>query len=167
VPEIDKLTVGTTIRIPPPEALDRRQIEPNRPSAAGTSPTSGSTAPLRQASSRPGEGKGAKKPGEIEVALPTSDPFARRRGEPGESDRGESAVSRGGQPRRPRYRVHSHETLRSIARDTLGDSHRADEIRELNADVIDDPNHLIPGQILELPDDAKVGNGDGGGARDR
>jgi hypothetical protein len=47
--------------------------------------------------------------------------------------------------------------LRSIARDTLGDSHRADEILELNSNAIEDPNNLVIGQELELPEDAKVG----------
>ncbi|MCA1684972.1 MAG: LysM peptidoglycan-binding domain-containing protein, partial [Planctomycetia bacterium] len=60
-------------------------------------------------------------------------------------------------PRRPFYKVRAGETLRTIARDILGDSRRADEILELNPDVIDDPYNLIPGQRLELPEDARVG----------
>ncbi len=60
-------------------------------------------------------------------------------------------------PRRPLYKVRPFETLRSIARDTLADSHRADEILDLNRDVIDDPRHLVAGQILELPEDARTG----------
>ena len=62
----------------------------------------------------------------------------------------------GGSGRRPVYRIRPNETLRSIARDMLGDSHRASEILELNRDVIDDPSHLIVGQLLELPDDART-----------
>jgi nucleoid-associated protein YgaU len=57
---------------------------------------------------------------------------------------------------RPVYKVRPYDSLRSIARDMLGDSHRADEILELNRDLIDDPTHLIVGQILELPDDART-----------
>src|SRR4029079_18233662 len=57
---------------------------------------------------------------------------------------------------RPVYKVRRYDTLRTIARDTLGDSRRADEVLDLNRDIIDDPAHLIVGQILELPEDAKV-----------
>jgi nucleoid-associated protein YgaU len=56
----------------------------------------------------------------------------------------------------PVYKVRRYDTLRTIARDTLGDSHRANEVLELNRDIIDDPGHLIVGQILELPEDARV-----------
>ena len=38
----------------------------------------------------------------------------------------------------------------------LGDSHRANEILDLNRDLIDDPTHLTVGQMLELPDDART-----------
>jgi nucleoid-associated protein YgaU len=55
---------------------------------------------------------------------------------------------------RPVYKVRRYDTLRSIARDALGDSHRADEIYEINRDIIADPTRLIPGQLLELPEDA-------------
>ena len=56
---------------------------------------------------------------------------------------------------RPIYKVRPYDTLRTIARDTLGDSRRSGEILELNRDLIDDPAHLIVGQILELPEDAR------------
>ena len=59
-------------------------------------------------------------------------------------------------PRRPTYKVKAHETLRSIARDTLGDPHRYREILELNRDAIDDPNRLAAGTSLTLPEDAVV-----------
>ena len=58
--------------------------------------------------------------------------------------------------RRPVYKIRPNETLRSIARDMLGDSHRSSEILELNRDLIDDPAHLIVGQVIELPDDART-----------
>jgi nucleoid-associated protein YgaU len=57
---------------------------------------------------------------------------------------------------RPIYKVRPYDTLRTIARDTLSDSRRADEILDLNRDIIDDPSHLIVGQILELPEDART-----------
>jgi nucleoid-associated protein YgaU len=56
----------------------------------------------------------------------------------------------------PKYQVRPRETLRSIARDTLGDSHRDEEILEMNRDAIPDPKHLTAGQILILPDDARL-----------
>jgi len=59
--------------------------------------------------------------------------------------------------RRPAYKIRPNDTLRSIARDMLGDSHRVTEILELNRDLIDDPSHLIVGQVVELPDDARTG----------
>jgi len=37
----------------------------------------------------------------------------------------------------------------------MGDSHRAEEILDLNRDLVDDPSRLIVGQILELPEDAR------------
>ena len=58
--------------------------------------------------------------------------------------------------RRPVYKIRPYETLRSIARDMLGDSHRSSEILDLNRDLIDDPAHLIVGQVIELPDDART-----------
>ena len=58
---------------------------------------------------------------------------------------------------RPIYRVRSHDTLRKIARDMLGDSRRADEILELNRGVIDDPGQLVVGQVIELPEDSRGG----------
>jgi nucleoid-associated protein YgaU len=57
---------------------------------------------------------------------------------------------------RPIYKVRPYDTLRTIARDTLSDSKRADEILALNRDIISDPSHLIVGQILELPEDART-----------
>jgi nucleoid-associated protein YgaU len=56
----------------------------------------------------------------------------------------------------PVYKVRPYDTLRSIARDTLGDAHRASEILDLNRGLIDDPNHLNVGQLIELPEDADI-----------
>ena len=54
----------------------------------------------------------------------------------------------------PVYKIRPYDTLRSIARDTLGDAHRAGEILELNRGLINDPSRLIVGQLIELPEDA-------------
>ena len=52
------------------------------------------------------------------------------------------------------HRVGPHETLRSIARDRLGDSRREVEILELNRGVIPASGRPSPGQRLDLPKDA-------------
>lgn len=63
-------------------------------------------------------------------------------------------------PRRvgkPTYTVRRNgETLRSIARDLLGDVSRAQEIQELNAERLDGSPALRAGFTLRLPDDAQV-----------
>jgi LysM domain len=66
-----------------------------------------------------------------------------------------ASTSASGSARRRVYKVRRYDTLRSIARDALGDSHRADEILDLNRDLIKDPSQLVVGQLLELPADAK------------
>ena len=92
---------------------------------------------------------------EREITLPASDPFTRRDvSNAGDNVDAESALRP--RARRTLYKVRPHETLRSIARDTLGDSRRADEILDLNSKILDDPAHLVIGQILELPEDAKL-----------
>jgi hypothetical protein len=102
------------------------------------------------------------------LTLPVADPFAagrRDRATPGglvaaPATETETEIETGTgtsrRPRRPIYKIRRHESLRSIARDALGDSRRADEILELNRDVIDDPGHLTPGQLIELPEDARL-----------
>ena len=150
MPKIDELYVGQTIMIPPPEDLDRSVVEPAR--TAATSPTSGSaTAPIRKTS----------RTGATEVDLPANDPFAMRgTGAPSALDaesNGDASPGSRYRPRGPLYKVAANETVRSIARDTLGTSQRANEILDLNRDVIDDPTNLIVGQVLRLPDDARAG----------
>ena len=60
--------------------------------------------------------------------------------------------------RRPPSRVHvvrRYETLRSIARDRLGDARRSDEILQLNRDCLNEDDPLTPGLLLLLPNDAR------------
>jgi nucleoid-associated protein YgaU len=170
VPNAAELYVGQTIRIPPPEALDRSLIEPERSARRTTTVAAGSAASTTRRASRPsGSGRvaaavGSGEEGEVGVELPMSDPFARRPLDPTTdaqtTDRAEPASDRPASASRPvRYRVRPHETLRSIARDQLGDSRRADEILELNAEVIDDPARPPTGQIIQLPGDARLVSG--------
>jgi nucleoid-associated protein YgaU len=51
--------------------------------------------------------------------------------------------------------VQQGETLRTIARDYLGDARRSQEIVDLNNDVLDDSRTPIrPGQVLRMPTDS-------------
>jgi len=114
---------------------------------------------------------------ELELPAATSDPiFSRgrraveRRGDPSGGDasdddsetraarrsRSADSDSSAVPETRPAYKVRPNDTLRSIARDTLGSARRADEILDLNRDIIDDPQNLIVGQMLELPEDART-----------
>jgi nucleoid-associated protein YgaU len=142
VPNIRELYVGTVLRIPPPEALDRSLIDPpTRPTSrtdAQTAPTSTSTASRNSNRAEPVE--------EADLALPVRPRISRP--EP------DAEPSR--EPRRPTYTVKPFETLRSIARDTLNDPKRDREIYNLNRDVLDDPSNLPAGTILTLPEDARV-----------
>ncbi len=151
VPVIDELYVGTTILIPPPEALDQSLIIPaktTRP-ARPAEPSS----PVRR-TSRSTLDEVPAEPEEIEVHLPAA-PSSRRGSTSAEEVDPEPEV--GARPRLPVYKIRANETLRSIANRTLGDSHRADEILELNRTVIKDPNDLTTGQEIKLPEDARVG----------
>jgi nucleoid-associated protein YgaU len=100
-----------------------------------------------------------------ELELPVGDPgpargaSAERSG--ADEDRGPTTAFRStARPRntapvdRPVYKVRRYDTLRSIARDVLGDPRRSDELYDLNREIIDDPTRLAPGQLLELPEDA-------------
>jgi nucleoid-associated protein YgaU len=137
VPKIDELYVGTVLRIPPPEALDRSLILPstNRPKVADEPTGSKITRTSRRDDPA----------GEVELALPTRPRPTRP--DPELPD----------EPRRPTYTVKPNETLRSIARDTLNDPRRHREILGLNREVIEDPADLPPGTTLTLPEDAVVG----------
>jgi nucleoid-associated protein YgaU len=157
----DKLYRGTTIRIPPPEELDRTLVPPPESRRASRAAADPPTAPalLRRTSAPAGGGERAIAPlrrsSDVELALPIADPLADR--DSPQPDAIDSAPEVRYRPSRPVYKVRKNETLRSIARDKLGDSHRADELLDLNRDVIDDPYHLTPGQLIELPDDARIG----------
>ena len=191
VKQIDKLYVGTILRIPPPEDLDPAYIDPPGSRSAGPGgktlarrdddsvdparADSDSDAMGRGPSRAAGVGTGVGVPvrrsgrSDVELNLPVSDAA-----DPGTRPRSRDvnyADDRDAEPEvrprttvtRPIYKVRPYDTLRTIARDTLGDSRRAGEILELNRDLVDDPAHLIVGQILELPEDARrPGPGAGG-----
>jgi nucleoid-associated protein YgaU len=143
VPDITVLYVGTVLRIPPPEALDRSLIDP--PSRSGTNEPTTSTVSRTTAS-------GTRRPEpaaeEVDLAMPS------RRPRPIVADPEAPPPT----PRRPTYKVKARETLRGIARDTLGDSTRYREIFNLNRDTLETLNTpLTEGMTLTLPADATVG----------
>jgi nucleoid-associated protein YgaU len=187
VKAIDKLFVGTTIQIPPPEDLDPSFIDPPGSSAPRSSrekmtrrndDTVDTTRTEATASAERREGRGTGVPvrrssrAESELNLPISDPQTeqasgramRTRNGPVTGRDFDGADDQNSDPEfrsrdslsRPIYKVRPYDTLRTIARDTLGDSRRSREILDLNRDIIDDPGHLIVGQILELPEDART-----------
>jgi nucleoid-associated protein YgaU len=141
----DQLFVGTTILVPPPEALDRKLIELPRGSRGDSASTPSPTSASRRRTTSQGNRGASQDNGEV-VMLPIGRPSA---------DPAEVSPSL---PEKPvRYHiVQPYETLRSIARDTLGDSRRADEIRSRNLRTLNGSDVLTPGLRLELPDDARV-----------
>jgi nucleoid-associated protein YgaU len=147
VPVISELYVGSTIKVPPIENLDRALFDPpSRSSVAEGASTRDTQVAASARTPRPDDGRAvpSRPRVDVELGMPTVRP--KRAGVRDELD----------EPTRPTYRVRTYDTLRSIARDTLGDSHRYREILDLNRDVIDDPTRLVSGQTLTLPEDAIV-----------
>jgi nucleoid-associated protein YgaU len=142
-PDINVLHVGDTIVIPPLEDLDQTLI----PAAPGRIPVSSAKA-VRYASDNGGGADDAVDPARrTATRVSREEPTTVERRTPG------SGTRLGDQPV---YKVRPYDTLRSIARDTLGEPRRADEIMDLNRELIKDPSHLIAGQMLRLPEDART-----------
>jgi nucleoid-associated protein YgaU len=183
VPEIAKLHQGTVIRIPPPEELDPAYIDPPgkrqgqsrtdgeilaRHDSAADDSTSMRSAPAatnRRTGNASEDGVPIRRSSrsDVELNLPVSDAATEQASGSGRSSRESSRSDADAEPgirnrnavARPIYKVRQYDTLRTIARDTLDDPRRANEILDLNRDIIADPAHLIVGQILELPEDAR------------
>jgi nucleoid-associated protein YgaU len=146
----DQLVVGTAILVPAPESLDRSLVEP-----AGTPRTDPDAKPPAVASRTNRRGKSASNSStEIELALPVASATSNAPPRTPRTPDGDPIARV--ETTYPRYTVRPHDTLRSIARDTLGDSRRADEILEMNKDSIPDSKRLTAGQSLYLPDDARL-----------
>ena len=144
VPKIDELYVGTTLLIPAPEDLDRSLIPTDaprgRPAATGPDPN-------------PARGGGRAIARRDDQAERTSADRPIDSLQPGRPER--PLLDDEPLPREPIVRVHSvqpYETLRSIARDELGDVGRAGEIERLNRGLVDDPDRLPIGARLRLPE---------------
>jgi nucleoid-associated protein YgaU len=142
------LTPGDLLVIPDVAQLDVLPTRPGRPESA--------PAPAR-APEPPARGLVPDPPRRAEVRAGWMDRASRRDGgDPGAIATG-SAGPAADPARRGEPRVHyvrRYETLRSIARDRLGDARRAVEIIELNPDRLRDSSHLAPGLRLLLPPDA-------------
>ena len=117
VPQIEKLYVGTALRVPMVEDLDPELIPADDAPAAG--PVVAARPRPRRPSPRP---------------EPVEDP----------------------KQVRATYVVRERDTPRTIARDTLGDAHREDEIIKLNLDRLGDDNRFAAGTKLVLPEGAKL-----------
>lgn len=163
---LEDLYVGAVIRVPPPEDLDPAYIDPP-PSRADrnqnpiVSETNSRTIGSRADDEMDSGAVPVRRAGrsELELHLPIAEPRAERSpSAPRREDRyvAEPEFPARRNDSRPVHKVRPRETLRTIARDRLGDARRADEILDLNRQVIDDPSHLIVGQVLELPDDARA-----------
>ena len=160
------LIVGMTVRVPPPESLEAALIEPASSGSRGVGPgrvrktarPSSHTSddfddaiPPAESDTLKSKPRASTRNSNVALALPKVDEFAAARARERDLD----PLYGPEETPKPMHRVGRYETLRGIARDYLGDSRRADEILELNRDAIDDPNHLITGQLLVLPDDAR------------
>lgn len=159
VARIDQLHVGDTIRIPAMESLDKSLIE--TPNVAGKRQAPTDDQPEAVARSR--DNRAVRTGNEIE-SIPTDAPVAPKRKtmtpqpqNPGEiisEPIGETAARASATGGR-RHRVQQGETLRTIARDFLGDARRSSEIITLNSDVLEDSRTpLRPGQVLRMPADS-------------
>lgn len=144
-PEPTDLFVGATIKVPPPELLEGPIAAVDEPMPGGevsADPARGST-----------RDEGIRRTQEESAAL-VSLPLASAK------DRAPTAkliTTEPVQAPQPTYVVRgTHETLRSVARETLGDSRRAEEIRRLNLDLIESAGQLQPGMKLRLPNDAQL-----------
>ena len=145
---IKELYIGTVLRVPPPEALDRTLIEPPVLGAAIDGPAVSRTSSTTRSAGTSSDSGTASDDDSAMPAPRSARPGLRRARttEPVEA------------PRRPTYTVKANDTLRSIARDTLGDNHRAGEIYNLNRDLLDDARSIpAPGTTLTLPTDAVIG----------
>jgi nucleoid-associated protein YgaU len=138
VPRPEDLRVGDTIRVPPPEQLDPKLVD-SPPAQQPSSRT-----PPRDAEAK----RVAQAAGSL-VMLPL--------GRPSRPSNLEDDPEP--QPPTATHVVRPRETLRSIARDRLGDARREGEILDLNLDQLGEDPTLRPGMRLRLPADANEPTG--------
>ncbi len=152
-PRPERLTAGDLLVVPPIEELD-------------ISTSRGGWTQVDHAASR----ETLVRANDEEVDSPRSAASRRARTQPppqvsrgkvrdttGRPTRTPASPERSSEPRV--HIVHRSETLRSIARDRLGDARRVEEIVELNRDRLSDDDRLTPGLLIYLPADARPQDG--------
>lgn len=174
VPVIDELYENQVIVIPAQEDLDPALIKSAQSYMASASkPPKVAVAKSDRRGSLPAAAAPAQRPRKVSgvgidvIADEDDDDFAARGRSTGQYRSRERDIDDGldrvsdtranSDADLPIHKVRPRETLRSIARDRLGDSRRAGEILRLNRGLIDDPSSLVAGQVIELPEDAKPG----------
>jgi nucleoid-associated protein YgaU len=135
----EELPVGTSLRLPTAATLDHLAGASSKPERLTGRPV----APVDPATRRAGF--------EAEVP-PTQKSSSQKATLPPRSAPAEPQAEGDGDY--PIHIVGRFESLRSIARDRLGDSKRASEIQTLNRDVLHTSDRITPGQYLRLPKDA-------------
>jgi type IV pilus secretin PilQ/predicted competence protein len=148
----DAIPPGTELRMPAAAELARstppagpgQRPAPAEPPASAMRRTSPTPDPAVQRSSFQVEA-----PPRTQAQSPTYDAAVTRA-----SATEVAPVDEGGGGIYPIHVVGRFESLRSIARDRLGDSRRASEILALNRDTLRSSDRPVPGQHLRLPRDA-------------
>lgn len=158
VSKIDQLHVGDSIKIPAMETLDKSLIETptlsknRRESSTGAGQeTPQNSRSLDNKAVRTGNAiESVPTGGEPDAAVTRPSNSTPRRREIISEPVGETSAKSYGK----RYRVESGDTVRTIARDILGDPRRSNEIVSMNPDELDDERTILrPGQVLRMPDD--------------
>ncbi|MFI5454611.1 MAG: LysM peptidoglycan-binding domain-containing protein [Isosphaerales bacterium] len=152
----ERLTAGDLIVIPHLDQLDPSQIRPVRSNSTSAPAPASAPSPLSTSAANGEAGLNLPVSSDAQIE-PERGTMRRDQDDAGNVPPGSSPRSTDPKPRHapPVHIVRRYETLRSIARDRLGTSSRADEIIELNQGRLPDTHQLTPGQRLLLPDDAR------------
>lgn len=148
----EDLYIGTEIRIPAVEDLNREYIDPPRTARGGEKPSAESRADESRKDPRATRVSNADD--DRLVMLPVGDPSddARRQVKP----RPAAKPARSLEIPHRSHVVKKHETLRSIARDELGSADREDEIVKMNSSPGDEGDfRLTVGATIKIPDDER------------
>jgi general secretion pathway protein D len=135
----EAVPVGTSLRIPTAETLDHLAGASPKPERLAGRPVAAVDSANRRAGFE-AEAPATLRPSPQKTAMPPRSAPAAPQAE-GDGDY-------------PIHIVGRFESLRSIARDRLGDSKRAAEIQALNRDILHSSDRITPGQYLRLPKDA-------------
>jgi len=87
---------------------------------------------------------------EIDTAAPDTDPATVQA--TAEVEKPDESQSEPASAANRSYQVKSGDTIWHVAQTMYGDGARYPEIFEANTDLLDDPDHILPGQVLKIPD---------------